>query len=124
MNLKQLQKKQNRLFSEFLGFHAQLAGFDRRLWVGSLFERFTTCKKPNCKCARGEKHGPFLYASNVIQGKTIQRYVGKDEDAHIVAKLRNYREFRATLSKLRELAKKMDDTWRAIEETLTDGRIQ
>ena len=25
---------------------------------GSLLERFLTCGKPGCKCARGERHGP------------------------------------------------------------------
>jgi hypothetical protein len=27
----------------------------------SFVERFTTCGKPNCVCARGQKHGPFYY---------------------------------------------------------------
>jgi hypothetical protein len=27
----------------------------------SFVERFTTCGKPNCICAAGQKHGPFYY---------------------------------------------------------------
>jgi hypothetical protein len=27
----------------------------------SCVERFTTCGKPNCRCALGRKHGPFYY---------------------------------------------------------------
>lgn len=27
----------------------------------SFVERFTTCGKSNCVCARGQKHGPFYY---------------------------------------------------------------
>lgn len=27
----------------------------------SYVERFTTCGKPNCACARGPRHGPFYY---------------------------------------------------------------
>jgi hypothetical protein len=27
----------------------------------SFVERFTTCGKSNCACARGQKHGPFYY---------------------------------------------------------------
>lgn len=30
---------------------------------GSLLERYLTCGKPNCKCARGERHGPVWYLS-------------------------------------------------------------
>ena len=28
---------------------------------GSLVERYVTCGNPNCKCARGERHGPVWY---------------------------------------------------------------
>ena len=27
----------------------------------SVVERFNTCGKPNCACARGSRHGPFYY---------------------------------------------------------------
>lgn len=27
----------------------------------SYVERFTTCGKPNCRCAAGPKHGPFYF---------------------------------------------------------------
>jgi len=28
---------------------------------GSLMERYLTCGHPECKCARGERHGPVWY---------------------------------------------------------------
>ena len=28
---------------------------------GSLVERYLRCGKPNCKCARGRRHGPLWY---------------------------------------------------------------
>jgi hypothetical protein len=30
---------------------------------GSLTERYLTCGNPDCKCARGERHGPIWYLS-------------------------------------------------------------
>lgn len=30
---------------------------------GSLTERYLTCGKPDCKCARGKRHGPVWYLS-------------------------------------------------------------
>ena len=30
---------------------------------GSLLERYVTCGNRNCKCARGERHGPAWYLS-------------------------------------------------------------
>ena len=35
----------------------------REILRGSLMERYLTCGKPDCKCARGERHGPVWYLS-------------------------------------------------------------
>jgi hypothetical protein len=35
----------------------------REILRGSLTERFLTCGKPGCRCARGERHGPVWYLS-------------------------------------------------------------
>ena len=35
----------------------------REILRGSLMERYLTCGKPNCRCARGERHGPVWYLS-------------------------------------------------------------
>lgn len=35
----------------------------REILRGSLSERFLTCGKPDCRCARGERHGPVWYLS-------------------------------------------------------------
>lgn len=39
-----------------------------------------TCGKGNCKCARGELHGPYWYAYQRKKGKLTSRYVGKNLD--------------------------------------------
>ncbi len=39
----------------------------------SFVERFTTCGKPNCACARGRKHGPFYYlAIGLAPGRVLK----------------------------------------------------
>ena len=39
----------------------------------SYVERFTTCGKPNCACARGQKHGPFFYLiANLAPGHILK----------------------------------------------------
>jgi hypothetical protein len=35
----------------------------RDILRGSLTERYLTCGKPDCRCARGERHGPVWYLS-------------------------------------------------------------
>ena len=37
------------------------AALPSNLLRASFVERFTTCGKANCACARGAKHGPFYY---------------------------------------------------------------
>lgn len=39
----------------------------------SFVERFTTCGKSNCRCARGQRHGPFFYlTSNLAPGHILK----------------------------------------------------
>jgi len=42
-------------------------------------QRFTTCGKANCRKCRdgGPGHGPYWYAYRMVNGQTVQRYVGK-----------------------------------------------
>jgi hypothetical protein len=40
----------------------------------SYVERFTTCGKPHCACARGQRHGPFYYLmANLAPGRIFKR---------------------------------------------------
>ena len=48
--------------------------------VGSLVEMANTCGKPNCKCARGDKHKSWCLAV---------RYQGKRKMVHIPHELKN-----------------------------------
>ncbi len=58
-----------------LALRQRKAALLRRLAVpsdllrASYVERFTTCGKPNCACARGQRHGPFYYlTANLAPG--------------------------------------------------------
>ena len=62
-----------------LALRQRKAALWRRLAVprdflrASYVERFTTCGKPNCLCAQGQKHGPFYYlASGLAQGQVLK----------------------------------------------------
>lgn len=46
---------------------------------GCLVEKYRKCGKPGCKCAQGELHGPALYISRRVEGKTRYDYVPKDK---------------------------------------------
>ncbi len=37
------------------------------------------CGKPNCRCAKGEGHGPYWYAYWWQHGRTRSKYLGMQE---------------------------------------------
>ena len=50
-------------------------GRQGEIMKGSLVMRATRCGRPGCKCAKGEKHGPYLYVSVFREGRTRSVYV-------------------------------------------------
>lgn len=95
-----------------------------KMTQGSLHQRYTACRKGQCKCTQGQKHGPFPYVSISVKGKTIQRYVGKKEDEGLVKKLKVYSEFRRQRIELNHLNHRMDLLWNYLEESLIEGKIR
>lgn len=43
----------------------------------SIVERFNTCGKPNCACARGKKHGPFYYLTQCLAAGKVNKFLLK-----------------------------------------------
>ena len=59
----------------------------------TVVERFTQCGKGNCKCLRGEKHGPAYYlAVSYAKGRTRQVYLPKTLRSVAETWVRNYRQ--------------------------------
>ena len=54
---------------------ARRLGRRGEIMKGSLVMRTTRCGRPGCKCAKGEKHGPYLYVSVFRGGRTRSVYV-------------------------------------------------
>lgn len=75
--LHKLVEKRRRLL-------AKLAKLELMLH-GSFVERFTTCSRENCRCHRGEKHGPRAYVVVYRDGRQRQVYVPKAQ-LRVVAK--------------------------------------
>ena len=65
----------------------------RGLLRGALSERERTCGKPNCRCARGEKHsGLYLVFSE--QGRLRQVFVSRAQQKQVRLWVAQYREVR------------------------------
>jgi hypothetical protein len=70
-----------------LALRQRKAALLRRLVVppdllrASYVQRFTTCGKPNCACARGQRHGPFYYlTANLGPGHIVKRLLKSPAD--------------------------------------------
>jgi hypothetical protein len=75
---------------------------------GSLTERYLTCGKPECKCARGERHGPVWYLS-VSFDQTHRQ--GATVPSHQVAEVRrgieSYHRVKEHLEKISEINREL-----------------
>ena len=49
--------------------------------AGSIYVVYKKCGNKNCRCAKGDLHGPFFYLSRKEEGKTKLTFVRRaDED--------------------------------------------
>jgi hypothetical protein len=46
-----------------------------KMTLGAVCAQLIRCGKPNCKCARGELHGPYFYRFVRAHGALVKRYV-------------------------------------------------
>ena len=81
---------------------------------GSLMERYLTCGKPDCKCARGERHGPVWYLSVTLdQAHRSGCTVPADQVEQVRRWIGNYHQVKEHLEKIsdinRELMRRQKD---------------
>ena len=71
---------------------------------GSLVERYLTCGKPTCRCARGERHGPVWYLTATLKvGKTVGMQVPEGKLAQVRQWLDNHRKLKEGLEAISEI---------------------
>jgi len=84
-----------KLFEERARLLAEL-GTLSRLLHGSWVERYSVCSRENCKCRRGDRHGPRRYLVVNEAGRQRQKYVA---NAHVQVALEGIAQYR----RLREI---------------------
>src|SRR3954449_12835214 len=82
---------------------------------GSLMERYLTCGNPDCKCTRGERHGPIWYFSVTLdQSHRAGCTVPDDQVEQVRRWIENYHQVKQNLEKIsdinRELMRRRKDT--------------
>jgi hypothetical protein len=75
---------------------------------GSLIERYLTCGHPDCKCARGERHGPVWYLSVTLnQSQRTGCTVPGDQVVQVRQWIENYRRVKESLEKISDINREM-----------------
>lgn len=79
------------------------------LSLGSIQTKWKTCGDLNCKCARGEKHGPYNYLAYTDNetGKTTMMYIKESELPERKKRIRKYENFKNELRELMEIEVRM-----------------
>lgn len=89
--------------------------------IGSLYEVYKTCGKPNCSCKKGKRHGPFPMLSVSISGKRSTKMVRKEDLPAVKEKAGAYQSFQQGLAKVRKLNKAIDTLLEEIKSEYLEG---
>ena len=75
---------------------------------GSLMERYLTCGNPDCKCARGERHGPVWYLSVTLdQSHRTGRTVPPEQVERVRRWIENYHRVKERLEKISDINREL-----------------
>ena len=67
---------------------------------GSWAERFSVCSRANCRCHRGERHGPRHYLVVRTKGRQRQKYIPNAQVAAAQAGLAEYQRVREIVDRI------------------------
>lgn len=75
---------------------------------GSLLERYLTCGNPNCKCARGERHGPVWYLTVTLgAGRTTGSILTTNQLDRVRGWINNYHAVKERLEKISDINREL-----------------
>lgn len=70
--------------------------------AGALCPQMVRCGKPECRCARGELHGPYYYIFWRERGRLRKRYVRMTDVGEVRAALAEWRRLHPPVSRARQ----------------------
>ena len=84
--------------------------------MGSVYQTYRTCSYPNCRCHKGQKHGPFPAISFSFNGKHKSRPIRRDDVAVVQQKALAYKRFQHALTQWRALHRESETILERIRE--------
>jgi hypothetical protein len=89
--------------------------------IGTVHYQWVRCGHANCRCARGQEHGPYAFHFFRVHGHLHKRYVPKAEAAAISAACDRRRELETVQ---RRLAKAARQGWQEMLVPIREGEIR
>lgn len=118
MTASRARQRLRRIAEERERHERALLATSKPLVSGSLIPRHTRCARPGCRCGNGKLHGPFLYLSQRVDGRTRWHYIGKATQGPLAQAARRHQTFREHASILRRLAREQEQCLAALERAL------
>lgn len=77
---------------------------------GTVQRRFLSCGQPRCRCQTDSdaRHGPYVYWTTKVRGKTVSRLLGPDAADLYQLWIANRRQLDIILADLRALSEKAE----------------
>ena len=94
-----------RLRSRYRDMAARVAGIGFT-WHGSISERWLTCGRPDCECAKDPRarHGPYVYWTTKEKGRSVARLLHPPESQILQEWLSNRKQLDAILREMLKLS--------------------
>ena len=85
------------------------------LLKGTVVRALKSCGHAQCRCQRGKKHGPFLYLSASVDGRTRTWHIPKGQEDYAQETTGRYKEFRTARERLVKIQKELVQLMNEIE---------
>lgn len=98
----------------------------KKMLSGSVVKKYKACGKGDCKCTRGELHGPFYYLTYKEEGKTKMIFLRKIQWEEAIKLNDNYRRWRKSRAEVSKIGKKILKLLDKIEKanTVSIGEVK
>jgi len=69
---------------------------------GSLYDVYKKCGNKRCRCAGGQRHGPFKYLSLKIANKMKLTFIRRKDEPWVIPQAKEYKRYQRDMATLRK----------------------
>ena len=92
----------------------------KKLIAGTPVEKYKACNKGNCRCTRGELHGPTYYVSRKEGQKTKMIYIRQKLWPKVAEKVKRYQRWRGLRARIVKINIETLSVLDKMEKTITE----